>query len=132
MERQTGPARHYQQRNDPLRRIADRAIPGIKRDMLAALKGLRELIPADAADKYARHADWTGLKNAVDWHHFRETLKDVFGQIGKAREAGAQHGVQQINQAFASAKRPVRFRKDDNDQYAFDLYSQEVQDELRR
>ncbi len=164
-------ARHYQQRNDPLRRIADRAIPGVKRDLLASLKGLRELIPSDVADKYARHADWTGLKDAVDWHHFRESLKGVFGQIGKAREAGAQHGATQINTAFAQRRRAVRYRKgelaltwywdyatdppllkciddpsklfskvierteefkkDANDQYAFDLYSQEVQDELR-
>src|SRR6266699_4282615 len=103
MAKQIRAARHYQQRDDPLRRLADQAIPGISADLKASLKGLRELIPADVADRYARHADWTGLKNAVDWHHFRESMKGVFGQIGKAREAGAQHGAQKINAAFAGA-----------------------------
>src|SRR5258706_15501429 len=111
MAKQMRAARHYQQRNDPLRRIADRSIPGVKRDLLASLKGLRELIPSDVADKYARHADWTGLKDAIDWHHFRESLKGAFGQIGKAREAGAQHGAKKINAAFASVSRKVRFHR---------------------
>ncbi len=116
MAKQIRAARHYQHRNDPLRRIADRAIPGVKRDLLVSLRGLRELIPSDVVDKYARHADWTGLKDVIDWHHFRESLKGVFGHIGKAREAGAQHGAQEINAAFASAGRKVRFRKYSPDQ----------------
>src|SRR6266852_346904 len=131
MAKQIRAASHYQDRSDPLRRIADRAIPGIKRDLKGSLKGLSGLIPQDA-DYRASAGDWHAVKNTIDWGHFREVLKATFGQIGKAREAGAQHGAQKINQAFTHAKRPVRFRKDVNDQYAFDLYSQEVQDELRR
>src|SRR5258706_10154626 len=111
MAKQIRAARHYQQRNDPLRRIADRSIPGVKRDLLASLKGLRKLIPSEVADKYARQADWTGLKDAVDWHHFRESLKGVFGQIDTSREVGTQHGAQKINTAFASSGRKVRIRK---------------------
>lgn len=112
-----------------------------------------ELIPENA-DDYARRADWVGLKAAIDFNHFRETLKAAFASIGKAREAAAQHGVQQINGRFAQAGRKVRYRKyspdqprderedagdvlkvlfdkDASDRYAFDLYSQEIQDELR-
>src|SRR5258706_11312268 len=111
MAKQIRAARHYQQPNDPLRRLADKSIPSVKRDLLASLKGLRELIPANVADEYARHADWTGLKNAVDWHHFRESLKGVFGQIGKAREAGAQHGATQIHTAFAQRRPVLRLRQ---------------------
>jgi len=103
-------ARHYQQRNDPLRRIADRAIPGIKTDLKDALRGVSELIPQDA-DRHASAGDWYAVKNSIDWGHFREVLKGVFGQIGKAREAGAQHGAQKINAAFARVGRKVRFRK---------------------
>lgn len=129
MAKQIRAARHYQQRNDPLRRIADRVIPGIKSDLKDALKGLSGLIPQNA-DSYASAGDWYAVKAAIDWGHFREALKGVFGQIGKAREAGAQHGVNKINAAFAAAGRVVRFRKESR--YSFDLYSQDVQDELRR
>jgi hypothetical protein len=110
MAKQIRAARHYQQRNDPLRRIADRAIPGIKSDLKDSLKGLSELIP-QSADSAAAIGDWHVVKDAIDWGHFREVLKATFGGIGKVREAGAQHGAQQINRSFASAGRKVRFRK---------------------
>src|SRR5882672_3348211 len=129
MAKQIRAARHYQQRNDPLRRLVDRAIPGISADIKDALKGLSGLIPQDA-DRHASAGDWHAVKNSIDWGHFREVLKGVFGQVGKAREAGAQHGADKINAAFAAAGRAVRFRKESR--YSFDLYSQDVQDELRR
>jgi hypothetical protein len=110
MAKQIRAARHYQERSDPLRRIADRAIPGIKGDLKDSLKGLSGLIP-QSADSPAAIGDWHAVKNAIDWGHFREVLKATFGQIGKAREAGAQHGAKKINAAFASAGRKVRFRK---------------------
>ncbi len=71
---------------------------------------MSELIP-QSADSAAAIGDWYAVKNSIDWGHFREVLKATFGQIGKAREAGAQHGAQKINAAFASAGRKVRFRK---------------------
>src|SRR5258705_428899 len=110
MAKQIRAAHHYQDRNDPLRRIADRTIPGIKRDLKDSLKGLSGLIPQNA-DYRASAGDWYAVKDSIDWGHFREVLKATFGGIGKAREAGAQHGAQKINAAFAGAGRKVRFRK---------------------
>ncbi len=136
MAKQIRAVRHYQDKSAPLRRLADAGIPHIKRDLKAALDHLPELVPADAVE-YARHADWEGLKRAIDWTHARGMLKAVFGQVGKVREAAAQLGVRQINGAFARAGRRVKYRKvavskDITSDYAFDGYSQAVQDQLRQ
>lgn len=124
-------ARHYQRRDAPLRLIADHAIPGIKRDVRGALKHLGTLLPRNATN-YARAGDWYGLRREIDWTHFRQVMKAPFARIGKAREAAAQYGAQQINGRFAQARRQVRFRKDIGDQYAFDLYDQATQDRIRQ
>jgi hypothetical protein len=110
MAKQVRAARHYQRKDAPLRMIADKAIPGIKRDMKAALSGLGGLIPTSTLTR-AKQGDWNGVKSSVNWGHFREVLKASFQRIGKCREAGAQFAVQQINGRFAQRRQAVRFRK---------------------
>src|SRR5260370_41729226 len=103
-------ARHYQRRDAPIRLIADHGVPGIKRDIKAALKHLSTLVPP-AAVQYARAGNWRGLKRSIAWGHFREILKAPFARIGKVREAGAQFGARQINGKFRQARRRWGFRK---------------------
>lgn len=103
-------ARHYQPRDSAIRAIADRAIPGIKRDLKATLAHLGTLLPANAL-QYARAGDWHGLRREIDWTHFRQIMKTPFARIGKAREEAAKLGEQKINGTFAQARRRVRFRK---------------------
>lgn len=148
MAKQVRPARHWQARDAPLRRLADRGAIGVARDLRAVLGQLGTLLPADAKER-AHRADWTGLVAGIRWGHFREALKNTFARIGKVREAGAEYAVQQINGKFAQARRPVRFRKSfqvdrtsdrildrvvkaAGDQFAFDLYSNDVLAEIKQ
>lgn len=144
MAKQVRAARHYREKDTPLRRIADAARPKIRRDLKAALGRLSSLIPS-GADRFARAADWYGLKSAIDFNHFREVLKAAFASIGDARTQAARFGERQINGAFSQARRKVRYRKSDNvlsldapfdkavdDRFSFDMYSQDVQDALRQ
>lgn len=145
-------ARHYQDRDSPVRRIADAGVAAIKRDVKQALMHLGTLVP-DSALQFARAGDWHGLRREIAWGHFREVLKAPFAKIGKVREEGAQLGARKINGTFAQARRNVRFRhgmpvlvgnnhaiawreidfqKDVGDRFTFDLYDQKTQDRIRR
>jgi hypothetical protein len=104
-------ARHYQDRDHPVRRIADAGVAGIKRAVKQALMHLGTLVP-DTALQHARAGDWHGLKREIAWGHFREVLKGAFARIGKVREEGAQLGARKINGVFAAKRRAVRFRKE--------------------
>jgi hypothetical protein len=135
-------ARHYQDRDAPVRRIADAGVGAIKRDVKQALMHLGTLVP-NSALQYARAGDWHGLRRDIRWGHFREVLKGAFARIGKIREEGAQLGARKINGVFSSKIRAVRFRKfghlalatiekDVGSRFTFDLYDQNTQDRIRR
>lgn len=124
------PASSWQRADDPVRRIAAAGHPGLKADIKDVLRKLPDLIP-DNAVTYARSGDWWGLLHAMDWNHFRQVMRAPVGHIGKIREAGAQLGARQINASHVRAGRPVRFRKAAGDEFAFDLYTEDMQQQLR-
>lgn len=129
------PAAHWQRKDDPVRRIATRGQPQLKADLKACLAKLPELLPENAAS-YAGKGDWWDLLHAMNWHHFGQVLRAPFGQIGRIREAAAHLGAQQINALHRHAGKPVRFRKgkvrkDAGDEFAYDMYDEDLQAELR-
>jgi hypothetical protein len=114
------PARHYQRRDDPVRAIAERAIPGVARDLRSVLDRLGDMVPRAQVAHHIKHADRAGVKRAIQWGHFREVLKGTFQRLWQARRLGAELGVRKINGLFAQARRPVRFRKTAADRFNFD------------
>jgi len=104
-------ARHYQRKDSPLRLMADRWRPAIRRDVKASLLHLGELVPRERSVRYARAGDWAALKAHINWLHFREVLKAPFSRIIKLRHVAAEHGVRKINGSFSQARRRVRFAK---------------------
>lgn len=113
-------ARHYQRRDDPVRAIAERAMPGVARDLRLALGHLADMAPHAQLVHHLKHADRAGLKRAIQWGHFREVLKGTFARLLKARQEASELGVRKINGAFAQAGRRVRFRKAVHDRFNFD------------
>lgn len=155
MAKRIRPAAYWQRSDDQVRRVAAAGKVLLKAHIKAVLGKLSELVPK-RADRYAAAGDWHGVLDHLDWNHFRQVMRAPAGQIGKIREAAAQAGALQINARHASAGRPVRFRKhslcqprnvrgrsvvsgtvstgiqkDAGDEFAFDLYTDEIQEQLR-
>lgn len=135
------PAAHWQRHDDPVRAIAAAGHPALKVDVKAVLGKLPTLLPADAM-RYAAGGDWFSLVHHMDWNHLRQTMRAPFARIGDIRTAGARLGAQQINDAHKRVRRPVRFHKmtltayrvskDAGDEFAFDMFDEDVQSQLRQ
>ena len=140
MPKRIRPARHYQRKDDVVRRIATAGKPLVAKDMQEAFKSLRALIPANLAE-LIRDGRLNAIHDAINWNHYREVLKKPFGRIGKVYEAAALTGARKINGAFARARKPVRYRKEDTmaemfdkaagDTFSFDMYDAATQQRLR-
>lgn len=106
------PARAFQRPDAPLRLIAVGARPHVARELREALSHLDEQFDVARAVLLARSGRWSEIaRDAIDWVHFREILRGVFGRLGETFEMGATLGVQRINRRFRERGRRVRFGK---------------------
>lgn len=162
MAKQIRAARHYREKVTPLRQIADGAKPKIARDLKAALGRLPDLLPANAEDYARKAdwnglkaaLDWHHFREVLkaafaSIGKAREAASRYGEQQINGRFAQARRQVR-YRKAAAGAniggvplvKVPIDkmntdgiaelFDKDASSRYAFDLYSPEVQAELRQ
>lgn len=129
-------ARHYQKPDAPIALIARRGRIGLRRDWRAALPHLKGIFNRERALFLLRHGRSREIKDAVDWHHYRQVLRAVFDRWAKIYEAGAHFGTRQINGTFHQRQRRVRFRKvvvlkDIGDRFNFDRFDYDTQQKLR-
>lgn len=130
------PAKNWQRKDDPVRRIATAGHAALKADLKAVFRRMTELV-TDSVRPYAARGDWWGVVNHIDWNQFREMMKGVFAQIGAIRTKGSNLGAEQITAHHKRRGRVIRFRKDGTvtkdagDEFRFDMYDQDLQDELR-
>ena len=106
------PQRTYQRRDAPLRLLADAARRRIKRPLKEALALLDDNFDVEIAIRLARSGRWSEIsREAIRWGHFREVLREPFGRMADAHQAGSALAVRRINRAFQRQGRSVMFGK---------------------
>jgi hypothetical protein len=121
-------ANNYQAKDDPLRLIADAAVPKMARAFAHALRYLRTTMPKQAIAERIRRGDYIGASNLVPLNRFQDGLHDPFRRIAATYQAGADLAAAWITRQF--------IRKDEavaapGDIFAFDLFTPEVVELLR-
>lgn len=134
-------ARHYQRKSDPVRLLAERGIPTVRKPLRQAFDHLSDLVDVERLAGLIRMGFRARVADFVDFTHYREVLKDPFNAIGRVRLEAAKMGERRLNARFAAARRPVRFRppayrfaKDVagvGDRFGFDMLDQGTQERVR-
>lgn len=102
-------ARHYQPKDAPVRLIADKAKPALARAFSRAFADLGVMAQPHRIEQALKAGHHPA--SVINWHHYREALKQPFGKIAETYQAGAELGARKINGAFHARGRKVHFRK---------------------
>lgn len=100
----------YQHPQDRIRRLAEREQQGLRAELLAAFKHLRQIIPVQTIAGLIRRGDRRAV-GAVPIDHFAGVLRGVFNRLGDIRFAAAEIGAKKITADFKRADKRVRYRK---------------------
>lgn len=111
MVKRIRPARHYQHPQAAVRRIADFAIPKVRRALKTALRAGRKVFDSERAVQFLRQGRYAEVAGLMDWHHAKEALRLPMNLLGDVWVLGGQAGARKINGAFAARRRVVRYRK---------------------
>lgn len=105
------PARHYQRKEAPVRRLADRNIPRIGRAFKAALAVLDRTFDVERATRLLAEGRWREVADVLDVKHQQEAMKRPLSMLGNVWLEGGEIGARRLNGQFNARSRVVRFRK---------------------
>jgi hypothetical protein len=126
-------ASDYQKPDDPVRAIAERRQNAIGAKMARALKRLQRAVPSSAIAEKIKARDAAAAADLVNITSFAHDLRVVFEPIASAYRDAAKLGGQQVKARRNVQKGSATFsgESEQPDDFAVDLYSPEVLDELR-
>lgn len=115
MVKRVRPARTWQSKREPVRVLARRYKPAVRRDLAQAFKHLSDIVPVTRVAHLIRSgASAHAIVRAIPFGHYKEVLKRPFNRLAALHRDAAQLGVRKINGAFAQRRRQVRFRKSES------------------
>jgi hypothetical protein len=131
-------ARHgiYQRRDDPIKVIAEHGAPLIRAAVVSAFHKFRASVPVAAMTADIKRRDFIAAAGHVNVPALQQDLRGAFNSIASVHRAGAELGATQITtakQRRAALSKALAFdaANDEPDSFAFNLYSQDVLDDLR-
>jgi len=130
-------AHQYLPRDNPTKLIAERGGPKIAAAIGAAFKQFRKRVPVrDIADAIRRR-DYHRAADAIAVPALQAELRHGFAAIASVHKESAERGAKEISAVARSARDRGRLRKDTAssdqplDEFAFDLYTDDVASTLR-
>lgn len=132
------PARSWQAKDAPLRLIANRAIPKLRRSLRTTLGVAKRLLDTEHAAHLIASGRYAEVPDLINWQHAEEALRHPMQIIGGVWIDGAMLGQRKLNGAFTSRRRQVRYgkglidvAKDHADLFAFDRFNPQTQAKIR-
>jgi len=131
MSRHIRPARYWQHPRDPIRVIADDAIPALRRALTKVLASARRSFDTAQAARLIAAGRYREVTGIIDWRHNEEAMRAPMVSLGDLYLSGGSLAARKLNGSFTSRRRPVRFAKDAADLFAFDRFDPETQAKIR-
>lgn len=136
------PVARWQDRNDPIRALAESQERKIKAGLHEALKSLRKLVPVrEIAEKLKRGGHAGAAIAAIPFNHFEETLKAPLQHVGELFLDAGAHSAKQLKHQLKGRRLRYRaphqrtyaaFGKDFGDGFDFDRFDADTQAKLHQ